>query len=96
MAGKTKSIKWYGKTVSKKLREAQIEGVNRTMAACVKEAKEEHDWENRTATLEGSIDIADYAQPDEDGVRGTWGSRDVVYARIHEEGDTITAKNAEA
>ncbi|WP_206771965.1 phage morphogenesis protein [Polymorphum gilvum] len=78
------------------MRTAQVDGVNRTMAACVAHAKANHDWQNRTATLEGSIDIADYAAPVSDGVKGTWGSRDVVYALIHETGGVIRAKKAKA
>ncbi|MEP0406959.1 phage morphogenesis protein [Roseibium sp.] len=96
MAGKSKSLKWYGKAVKKDMREAQIEGVNRTMAACAAEAKANHPWENQTATLEGSIDIADYAAPVADGVKGTWGSRDVAYALIHELGGVIKPKSAKA
>ncbi|UES58510.1 phage morphogenesis protein [Roseibium aggregatum] len=96
MAGKSKSLKWFGKAVKKDMRDAQVEGINRTMGACVNEAKANHDWQNRTATLEGSIDIADYAHEVKDGVKGTWGSRDVVYALIHETGGIIRPKNAKA
>ena len=96
MTGKSKSLIWYGKAVTEKMRSAQIEGVNRTMAACVNEAKANHGWQNRTATLEGSIDIADYAASEADGVKGTWGSRDVLYALIHELGGIIKPKKAKA
>lgn len=96
MTGNSKSLKWYGKAVTKKMRDAQVEGVNRTMAACTSEAKANHDWQNRTATLEGSIDIADYAKEVGSGVKGTWGSRDAAYALIHELGGVIKPKNAQA
>lgn len=96
MASNSKSLKWYGRAVTKKMREAQVEGVNRTMAACTTEAKANHDWQNRTATLEGSIDVADYAKEVSGGVKGTWGSRDVAYALIHELGGVIKPKNAQA
>lgn len=96
MAGKSKSLKWNGKAVTRKMRAAQMEGVNATMGASVAQAKREHSWQNRTGVLEGGIDVADYAKPEGDGVRGTWGVRDVVYARIHEEGGTIRPKNAKA
>src|SRR3546814_11876305 len=67
------------------------------MAASVARAKRNHDWQNRTATLEGAIDIVDYAAPQErSGVKGTWGVRDVAYAFIHELGGTIKAKGAKA
>lgn len=93
---KTKSLKWFGKAVSAKMRAAQIAGMNRTMAACVADAKQTHDWNNQTGVLEGGIDIADYAEPEADGVAGTWGVRDVAYARIHELGGTIVPRNAKA
>lgn len=96
MAGKSKSLKWYGKAVTAKMEQAQIVGVNQTMAAASAEAKQNHSWQNRTGTLEGSIDIADYARAEKDGVRGTWGARDIAYARIHELGGTIRPKKAKA
>lgn len=83
------SLKWTGKAVTEKLRQAQIAGVNRTMGACVVHAKENHPWQNRTAVLEGSIDVVDYAAPEGEGVKGTWGSRDVEYALAQELGATI-------
>jgi phage gpG-like protein len=96
VARKSKSLKWNGSKVTARMREAQIEGVNATMAACVQHAKRKHTWKNRTAILEGGIDIADYAAPHSSGVKGTWGVRDVVYARIHELGGTIRPKTAKA
>lgn len=96
MARKSKSLKWYGKAVKEDMRAAQIEGVNQTMGACVVHAKRNHTWNNRTAILEGGIDIADYAAAHSEGVKGTWGVRDVVYARIHELGGVIKPKNAKA
>lgn len=96
MAKKSKSLKWNGKAVKGRMRDAQIAGVNQTMAACVVDAKRNHSWQNRTGILEGGIDIADYAAPNGDGVKGTWGVRDVVYALIHELGGVITPKRGKA
>lgn len=96
MAGKTKSLKWYGKAVSAKMEKAQVEGVNATMAACVVRAKSNHPWQNRTGLLEGAIDIASFAAPHSSGVKGTWGVRDMAQARILEEGGTIVARRAKA
>lgn len=96
MAGKTKSLKWYGKAVTEKMRAAQIAGINQTMAACVVDAKANHPWRNRTGLLEGAIDIADYASPHGSGVKGTWGVRDMIQARILEEGGTIRPVRAKA
>ena len=90
------TLKWEGDKVTAKLRQAQVKGVNETMAAAAVYAKQNHDWKNRTATLEGSIDVVDFAQPSGSGARGTWGSRDVVYARIQEEGGIIKPVSAQA
>jgi hypothetical protein len=92
----TQSLVWKGDVVKERMRKAQIRGVNATMAKCVVEAKSNHPWQNRTTVLEGGIDVVEYAIPDPLGVHGLWGVRDVVYARIQEEGGTITAKNAKA
>ena len=91
-----KSLVWNGAAVTERMRKAQIQGVNRTMGACVVEAKGNHAWQNRTGVLEGGIDIADYAAQDGAGVAGTWGVRDVKYALIHELGGTIVPVKAKA
>lgn len=80
------AVKWNGKAVAAKVRRAQIKGVNRVMGRCVSHAKQNHEWINRTGSLEGSIGIATYARPEGTGVSGTWGSQDIVYARVHELG----------
>lgn len=90
------AVKWFGKKVSAKMRRAQIAGVNATMAAAVNRAKRKHAWQNRSGTLEGSIDIHDYAAAAARGVRGVWGSRDVRYARAQEEGAVIVPVRARA
>ncbi|WP_339745567.1 hypothetical protein [uncultured Maricaulis sp.] len=94
--GTSQELEWFGEAVTATMRQAQIIGVNKTMAAATVRAKLNHDWQNQTGVLEGGIDITDYAQVEEGGVRGTWGVRDVVYARIHELGGTIKPKNGAA
>lgn len=91
-----KSLVWKGGAVTEKMRQAQILGVNKTMADCVNEAKSSHAWKNRTGVLEGAIDIVDYAEQEGRGVKGVWGVRDVRYALIHELGGTIVATKAKA
>jgi hypothetical protein len=91
-----KTLKWNGKAVSDRMKAAQIEGVNRTMASCVNTSKSSHEWKNRTSVLEGGIDIVDYAVEEGSGVKGVWGVRDVRYALIHELGGWIRAKAAKA
>lgn len=73
-----------------------VAGTNETMAAAVVHAKRNHPWRNRTATLEGSIDIVRFAEASAKGVTGTWGSRDVAYALIHELGGVIKPVRAKA
>lgn len=89
-------VKLFTKELRKRVRKAQIIGVNQTMSACVIHAKNNHSWKNQTSVLEGSINIADFAQAKDKGVKGTWGSRDVRYARIHEEGGEIVPVKAQA
>lgn len=91
-----KSLVWKGGEITKRMRAAQIAGVNATMGACAVESKSSHAWVNRTGVLEGGIDVVSYAQPAGAGVEGTWGVRDVVYALIHELGGWIHAKAAKA
>lgn len=71
-------VSWRGPLVAARVRAAQIAGVNKTMGECVTEAKGLVHVD--TATLQGSITIADPARPYGGGVRGTWGSADVAYA----------------
>lgn len=92
----SQSLTWNGAAITERMRAAQKLGVNATMSRCVVHAKSNHSWKNRTGVLEGSIDIADFAAVRGLGVEGRWGSKDVVYARIHELGGTITAKNGQA
>lgn len=93
---KSRSLVWKGQALTEKMRQAQILGVNATMSEAVKHAKANHPWQNQTGVLEGSIDIAEPAAPDGQGVEGRWGSKDVRYALIHELGGVIVPKRAEA
>lgn len=80
------ALKWEGDRLNKAMEKAQIKAVNATMAAAVIRAKKNHTWQNVTGILERSITIADFARSVDRGVRGIWGSLDVVYALIHELG----------
>jgi phage gpG-like protein len=92
----SQSLTWNGPALTAKMRQAQIDGVNATMAQCVVQAKNNHAWQNQTGILEGSIKIAENARPDGVGVVGTWGSTDVRYALIHELGGVIVPVRAQA
>lgn len=73
------SLKWYGENVAKRMERAARVGINRTMAVCVKEAKETHQFTNRTGTAERSIRIANAAQTFALKTWGMWGSVAVHY-----------------
>lgn len=74
------STEWRGDQVKRKMMRAAVMGVNRTMAEAVVHAKQNHPWQNRTGTLEGSTQISQYAKQERDAVVGRWGSVDVNYA----------------
>lgn len=80
------AVKWEGDKVEAKMRRAQIEGVEATMAAAAIRAKRNHPWRNVTGILERSIGIVEHAKATGAGIRGLWGSQDVRYALIHELG----------
>lgn len=90
------SLTWTGDAVTERMKQAQIAGVNRTMAQSVNHAKSNHGWQNRTGVLEGGVDVVDYAIPIPEGVRGVWGVQDVVYALAQELGATIVPVKAKA
>jgi len=92
----SQSLTWNGPALTAKMRTAQKVGVNATMAECAIQAKNNHTWQNQTGILEGSIDIAEFARDDGAGVVGTWGSKDVRYALIHELGGVIVPVRAKA
>lgn len=91
-----KSLVWRGRVVTERMRAAQIVGVNQTMGACVIQAKNNHEWQNRSGVLEGGVNVVDFAAEEPGGVAGTWGVQDVVYALIHELGGIIRPKRAKA
>lgn len=92
----SQSLRWDGDAITARMRAAQINGVNKTMAEAVQQAKNNHAWNNQTGVLEGSIKIAEFARVDGAGVVGTWGSTDVRYALIHELGGVIVPVRAQA
>jgi hypothetical protein len=74
------ALDWKGVNVLSAIRTATLAGVNKTMADAVIHAKRNHDWQNRTGILEGSVKIVRYAHTEGEIVSGLWGSADVVYA----------------
>jgi len=92
----SESLRWNGAALTRRMREAQIRGVNATMSQAVLHARRNHTWQNRQGRLEASINIASPARADGNGVVGTWGSREVRYALIHELGGVIVPVRAQA
>ncbi len=90
------TLDWNGPAVTAKLKAAQIAGVNATMGRCVVHAKRNHPWRNRTAQLEGSIQLVDNARAEGNGVRGVWGVTDQAQALMLELGGIITPVKAKA
>lgn len=84
------ALNWKGDKLKKRMRRAQLDAVNTTMAAAVLHAKSGHGpgahgagrFETQTGSLERSIRIVDlkYVVPRK-GVIGIWGSADTGYAR---------------
>lgn len=73
-------LNWHGDRVIRRMRQATRLGINRTMAAGVAAAKQNHEWQNRTGTAERSIRVALPAQTGPDGKTiGVWGSVAVKY-----------------
>ena len=65
---------WRGDDVLAKVMKAAAFGIDQTMALSVDTAKREHEWENQTGHLEGSVVITEAAAPDGFVVKGTWGA----------------------
>lgn len=83
------TLEWKGDELMTKMKKAQRFGINKTMSLAVEHAKRNHEWRNRTGTLEGSVSIIEFAIQQGRGFRGEWGSKDVRYALIHELGGRI-------
>jgi len=90
------SLTWHGERLIDRSGDAQRIGLNETLAECVDTSKAIHTWRNRTGTLEGSIRIDQFAHRSGSGYAGTWGSKDVVYALIHELGGVVKPVRAKA
>lgn len=72
-------LNWRGKEVVAKVKTAAARGIDQTTALCVNGAKSEHQWVNRTGTLEGSTQMRP-AVIKGASVIGRWGSFSVNYA----------------
>jgi len=76
-------LKWEGPALAKRVRKAEMIGVNQTMARCVTMAKGLVRVD--TSALQGSLRM-EPAVPFGGGVRGRWGSFDINYALWQEIG----------
>jgi hypothetical protein len=80
------ALEWNGREIARRIDAAQRIGINRTVSDAIVYAKRNHEWNNQTGTLEGSIQFAEYAHRVRDGWRAIWGSLDVSYALAMELG----------
>jgi len=74
------SLNWEGDKIKKKMDACIKKAINQTMSAAVKHAKNNHPWQNRSGTLEGSIRPVQRAKKVDEEFVGIWGSVDVNYA----------------
>lgn len=74
------SLDWKGNEAIKNMESAIKQGMNQTLSESSVHAKENHPWQNRTGTLEGSIRPVAPAQKRGNEFVGLWGSTDVEYA----------------
>ncbi len=85
---------WKGDELKEKVKKAERLGVDATMGEAAERAKNNHEWTYRKGTLERSIGIITRAVRLGQRFRGEWGSKNVVYALIHELGGRIVPKRA--
>lgn len=71
--------RWLGGEVEAKVILASRLAIDQTTAACVTGAKANHEWENKTSTLEGSLQMRQ-AEVLPGRIAGQWGSFTVNYA----------------
>lgn len=83
-------LNWKGEEVRARVEKAARVGINRTMALCVAESKENHPFTNRTGTAERSIKIAAAAKTTDNVTVGIWGSVMVNYFKYLELGTELT------
>lgn len=83
-------LDWHGDDVRLRVERAARMGINRTMALCVAEAKENHPFTNRTGTAERSVRIAAAAKTTDGVTVGIWGSVMVNYFKYLELGTELT------
>ncbi len=73
-------LDWRGDQVRAKIQQATTRGIDKTMAQCVGQAKQNHPgWKNRTGTAEGSVRIIQFAEQRGSRIAGRWGSMGVEY-----------------
>jgi len=75
-------VNWDDEGIKRKIRRAQLLGVNEVMSYCVNGFQGNHPgWVNRNFKAERSVVVQRAAYTKGNGVAGEWGSRGVVYFR---------------
>jgi hypothetical protein len=70
---------WRGPAIAAKAAAAARYGIDKTTSESVVYAKQNHEWQNVTGTLEGSLQMRG-AVPEGARMVGRWGSFSVLYA----------------
>ena len=71
---------WRGPEVQKKILKASMLGINVTMFTAVTFAKSNHEFRNRTSSLEGSVRVVELARRvSKNKIAGLWGSTDAPH-----------------
>lgn len=83
------TLRWRGDEVAARVGAAAKTAVDRTTAAAVTHAKQNHPWQNVTGTLEGSLQMRGAEVQGAGEIVGTWGSFDVEYAIWLEIGTSV-------
>ena len=76
-------VTWHGDEIAAKFIAASKLAVDQTTAAAVVHAKDHHEFQNISGTLEGSLQMRP-AELQGSQVVGQWGSMDVLYAAFQE------------
>lgn len=80
------SLKWEGDKIITKFDKCIVLGMADTISKCVRHAKNNHPWKNRSTHLEGSIREETHPRKVGDEFIGVWGSVDIEYALVLELG----------
>lgn len=86
------TVRWRGTEIAAKVQTAARIGLDQTTAAAATHAKQNHEWNNVTGTLEGSLQARPAETVNFTTLLALWGSFDVEYAIWLEIGTAVMAE----